>query len=125
MAVDLELEISELFFHKEELLPLWLRLRLAIEGLGDDVKLLLSERFIEYDRGGRLFAVVEPTADHEIELGLHNPGLPFDERFRDATGWGPKRITHRVSMSEAAEIDDELVARLHDAYALARDGEPR
>jgi hypothetical protein len=125
MAVDLELEISELFFHKEELLPLWLRLRPAIEGLGDDVKLLLSERFIEYDRGGRLFAVVEPTADHEIELGLHNPGLPFDERFRPATGWGPKRITHRVSMSEDAEIDDELLARLHDAYALARDGEPR
>jgi hypothetical protein len=125
MAVDLELEISELFFHKEELLPLWLRLRPAIEGLGDDVKLLLRDRFIEFDRGGRLFAVVEPTADHEIELGLHNPGLPFDERFRDATGWGPKRITHRASMSEDAEIDDELRARLDDAYALARDGEPR
>jgi hypothetical protein len=125
MAVDLELEISELFFHKEELLPLWLRLRPAIEGLGDDVKLLLSDRFIEFDRGGRLFAVVEPTADHEIELGLHNPGLPFDERFRDATAWGPKRITHRASMSEDAEIDDELRARLDDAYALARDGEPR
>jgi hypothetical protein len=125
VATDLDREIYELFFHKEELLPLWLRLRPAIEGLGEDIRLNLHERYIEVRRGGSLFALVEPTADHEIELGLHNPGLPFDERFRDAAGWGPKSITHRVSIPEDAEIDDELHARLRDAYALAREGEPR
>jgi hypothetical protein len=125
MATELDREIYERFFHKEELLPLWLRLRPAIEGLGDDIRLQLPERYIEYDRGGRILALVEPTAKREIELGLHNPGLPFDKRFHDAAGWGPKSITHRVAIPEDAEIDDELQARLHDAYALAREGEPR
>jgi hypothetical protein len=30
------------------------------------------------------FAIVEPTSHHRMELGLHNPGLPFDARFREA-----------------------------------------
>jgi hypothetical protein len=125
MATDLDLEIYELFVGKEELLPLWLRLRAAIEGLGDDVRLRRRDRYVEVDRGGQEFAIVEPTGHRRLQLGLHNPGLPFDERFREAVGFGSRRITHRVSLPEDAEIDEELHARLHDAYALAREGEPR
>jgi hypothetical protein len=125
IATDLDRAIYELFVNKEELLPLWLRLRPAIEGLGDDVRLEVRERYVQFDRGGREFAIAEPTAHHRIELGLHNPGLPFDERFREAVEFGSRRITHRVSLPEDAAIDDELHARLHDAYVLAHEGEPR
>jgi glutathione S-transferase len=37
---------------------------------------------------------------------------------------GPRRITHRVTLSENAEIDEALHARKHEAYALAWEGEP-
>jgi hypothetical protein len=37
MAQGRELALYDLFFHKEELLPLWLRLRASVEGLGSDV----------------------------------------------------------------------------------------
>jgi hypothetical protein len=124
VAQDLELAVYELFSNKEELLPLWLRLREHIESFGDDVRLKVRDRFLELDRGGSVFALVEPTADHQIELGLHNPGLPVTKRFREAVGFGSRRITHRVSVPENAEIDDELHARLHDAYLLALEGEP-
>jgi hypothetical protein len=125
MATDLDPAIYELFVHKEELLPLWLRLRPAIEALGDDVRVEPRERYAEFDRRGSEFAIAEPTADRRIELGLHNPGLPYDKRFRPSEGFGSKRITHRASLAEDAEIDDELHARLHAAYALALEGEPR
>jgi len=125
VATDFELALYELFFNKEELLPLWLRLRPAIEGLGDDVRVEPRERHAEFDRRGSEFAIAEPTAHHRLELGLHNPGLPFDERFREAVEFGSRRITHRTSLPEDAEIDAELHARLHDAYALALEGEPR
>jgi hypothetical protein len=125
VAVDTELAIYELFFHKEELLPLWLRLRPAIEAFGDDVRVTPRERYVEFDRRGEEFVIAEPTADHEMEVGLHNPGLPYDERFREAVAFGSRRITHRVSVPEDSEIDDALHARLHDAYVLALDGEPR
>jgi hypothetical protein len=125
VAPDRELALYELFFHKEELLPLWLRLRPHVEAFGDDVTVEPRPRYAEFDRGGLEFVIAEPTADHELEVGLHNPGLAFDERFREAVAFGSRRITHRVSVPEDGVIDDELHARLHDAYALARDGEPR
>lgn len=78
----------ELFVGKEELLPVWIDLLEAIQEFGGDVRVRPRERYIEIDRRGSLFAVVEPTADHRLELGLHNPGLPYDERFRPSEGWG-------------------------------------
>jgi hypothetical protein len=39
--------------------------------------------------------------------------------------FGSRRIAHRVSVHEDAEIDPELQARQHDAYAVALKGEPR
>jgi hypothetical protein len=42
---DSEIALYELFFNKEELLPLWLRLRPHIEAFGDDVKIKLRERY--------------------------------------------------------------------------------
>jgi hypothetical protein len=116
----------ELFVNRGELLPLWLRLRAHVLGFGPDVRIEPRlGRYAEIDRGGLEFALAEPAAHRHLELGLHNPGLPFDERFRDAEGWGTRRITHRVTLPESAEIDAELHARLHDAYMLAPEGEPR
>jgi hypothetical protein len=125
MADDRDLALYALFTNKEELLPLWLRLRSHVESFGDDVRIEARERYAEFDRVGLEFAIAEPTAHHRMEVGLHNPGLPFDETFREAVEFGSRRITHRVSVPENAEIGDELHARLHAAYVLAREGEPR
>jgi hypothetical protein len=125
MATDTELAIDALFFNKDELLPLWLRLRAHVESLGADIGVEPRERYVEFDRRGQEFAIAEPTSDHVLELGLRNPGLPFDERFRPADEFGSRRITHRVAVPADAEIDADLHARLHAAYALALEGEPR
>jgi hypothetical protein len=125
MATDTELAIYELFLNKEELLPLWLRLRPHVESLGGDIDVEARERSVEFERRGREFAIAAPTADHVLELGVHNPGLPFDERFRPADAFGSRRITHRVDLPADADIDADLHARLHAAYALALEGEPR
>jgi hypothetical protein len=126
MAHELDVAEYELFLNKEELLPLWTLLREHVGSFGDDVGVELRERYAEFDRGGLEFAIAEPTSHHRMEVGLHNPGLPFDRRFREAVEFGSRRITHRVSVPEdTAAIDDDLHARLHAAYALAREGEPR
>ena len=119
MATDLEARLVELFANKEELLPLWLWLRPAVEGFGPDVGVTPRERYAEFDRKGAEFVIAEPTAHHRLDVGLHNPGLPFTGRFRTAHEFGSPRITHRVSLPENTErIDEELHARLHEAYAL-------
>ena len=127
MPVDtqLELALAELFANRGEEMPLWLELRSELEGYGDDVKLEVRERYAAFDRGGEEFVITEPAAHRHLEVGLHNPGLPFDERFREAVEFGSRRITHRVTLHETATIDAELRARMHTAYLLAYRGEPR
>jgi hypothetical protein len=122
---QLELALAELFANRAEEMPLWLSLRREIEGFGPDVRLEVRERYAAFDRGGEEFAITEPAAHRHLEVGLHNPGLPFDKRFREAVEFGSRRITHRVTLHETATIDDELRARLRTAYLLAYDGEPR
>jgi hypothetical protein len=58
-----------------------------------------------------------------MEVGLHNPALPADERFRSADGFGSRRITHRVTSPEDAAVDEALQARMREAYALAWEDE--
>jgi predicted transport protein len=121
---QLELAIAELFDNRAEEMPLWLELRSTIEDFGPDVRIEVRERYAAFDRGGEEFVIVEPAAHRHLEVGLHNPGLPFDERFREAVGFGSRRITHRITLSDTATIDEELRARLHAAYLLAYEGEP-
>jgi uncharacterized protein DUF5655 len=121
----LELALAELFANRGEEMPLWLNLRREIEGLGPDVRLEVRGRYVLFDRGGEEFAITEPAAHRHLEVGLHNPGFPFDARFREAVEFGSRRITHRVTLHETATIDDDLRARLRAAYFLAYAGEPR
>ena len=93
MEPEPELAILALFDNKEELLPLWLRLREALDRLGPDVRVRPRESYAEFDRVGEEFLIAEPTSHHRLELGLHNPGLPFTARFREAPEFGSRRIT--------------------------------
>jgi hypothetical protein len=122
---QLELALAELFANRGEEMPVWLNLRQEIEGFGPDVRLEVRERYVVFDRGGEEFAITEPAAHRHLEVGLHNPGFPFDARFREALEFGSRRITHRVTLHETATIDDDLRARLRAAYFLAYAGEPR
>ena len=125
MAVDAEARLLALFSNKPGLLPLWLELRPAVEGLGPDVNVRPRMVYAEFDRGGEEFLIAEPTSHRRLELGLHNPGLPETPRFRPADEFGSRRITHRISLSEPNELDPELLARIREAYELALVGQPR
>lgn len=125
MAVDPEARLLALFEHRSELLPLWLRLRPAVEELGPDVRVRPRMVYAEFDRGGEEFLIAEPTSHRRLELGLHNPGSPVTPRFRPADEFGSRRITHRISLAAPDELDPELLARIREAYELALVGQPR
>ena len=125
MAVDAEAKLLALFDKKAELLPLWVRLRAAVEELGQDVRIRPRMSYAEFDRGDEEFLIAEPTSHHRLELGLHNPGLPVTSRLRPADEFGSRRITHRISLPESEELDPELLYRIREAYELVLAGAPR
>lgn len=105
---------------KEKLRPIYEELLILGKSLGDDVKACPCKTIVPLYRE-HVFAQIKPTTNTRIDLGLaltHYKGrLP--KRVVDTGGLAKKdRITHRIELKTAAEIDDEVKKWLKTAYEL-------
>ena len=69
-------------------------------------------------RRRKQFAMVQPSTDSRIDLGLILPATPATGRLESAARFNPL-FTHRVRITAATDLDDELRGWLATAYALA------
>jgi hypothetical protein len=70
-------------------------------------------------RRRKQFAMVQPSTDSRIDLGLILPTTtPSTGRLESAAKFNPL-FTHRVRITAATDVDDELCGWLATAYALA------
>jgi len=70
-------------------------------------------------RRRKQFAMVQPSTTSRIDLGLILPATtPATSRLEPAATFNPL-FTHRVRISAATDLDDELRGWLATAYALA------
>jgi hypothetical protein len=83
-------------------------------GLGDDVVVAVQKTGVSLRRG-RQFALVQVPSARRVRLGLNLRGVPGTERLRPASGM----CTHAVDVSDADDVDDELVGWLRAAYDRA------
>ena len=71
-------------------------------------------------RRRKQFAMVQPSTTSRIDLGLILPATtPATGRLEPAAKFNPL-FTHRVRITAATDLDDELRGWLATAYALAR-----
>ena len=103
---------------KAALRPLYERARDAILGLGSDVALEPRRPYVAFGRG-RQFAMLQPSTKTRLDLGLALPGVPATDRLRPAGSFGSERISHRVALSKAEDLDDEVRGWMKRAYELA------
>jgi hypothetical protein len=107
---------------KEKLRPIFDQLLNLGKALGADVKACPCKTIVPLYRE-HVFAQIKPTTNSRIDLGLalakHKGKLP--KRLIDTGGLAKKdRITHRIALSSAAEIDAEVKKWLKTAYDLDR-----
>jgi hypothetical protein len=69
-------------------------------------------------RRRKQFAMVQPSTTSRIDLGLILPATPATGRLEPAAKFNPL-FTHRVRITAATDLDDELRGWLATAYALA------
>jgi Domain of unknown function (DUF4287)/Domain of unknown function (DUF5655) len=69
-------------------------------------------------RRRKQFAMVQPSTTSRIDLGLILPATPATGRLEPAARFNPL-FTHRVRITSATDLDDELRGWLAVAYALA------
>jgi len=105
---------------KEKLRPIYEELLTLGKSLGDDVKACPCKTIVPLYRQ-HVFAQIKPTTNSRIDLGFaltHYKGkLP--KRLIDTGGLVKKdRITHRIEVTAAEQIDGEVKKWLKTAYNL-------
>jgi hypothetical protein len=105
---------------KEKLRPIYEELLQLGKSLGRDVKACPCKTMVPFYRQ-HVFAQIRPTTNSRVDLGFalakHKGKLP--KRIIDTGGLAKKdRITHRIELTSADEIDGDVKKWLKVAYDL-------
>lgn len=88
-----------------------------INAFGPDVEVAAADSYINLNRAGKKFGIVAVTAER-LDVGIKLKGVASTPRLEAAGSWNAM-VTHRVRVSEAPQIDAELVGWLRAAYDKA------
>ena len=102
---------------KEELFPIYEKLIALAGEFGADVVVTPKKATVSIIRK-RQFALIKPAIKTRIDLGLKLVGKELTDRLENSGPFG-SRCTHRVRISNAEEVDQELKNWLLEAYEKA------
>jgi hypothetical protein len=105
---------------KEQLRPIYDELLELGKSVAADVKTCPCQTMVPFYRN-HVFAQIKPTTNARVDMGLalakYKGKLP--KRLIDTGGLAKKdRITHRIEITEVAQIDDEVRKWVKAAYDL-------
>ncbi len=84
---------------------------------GPDVNLAATDTYVSLLRGKAKLGVISVTTTR-LDIGIKLKGEPFSERFTDASKWN-SMVTHRVQITDPAQINGEVYDWLKRAYDRA------
>jgi Domain of unknown function (DUF5655) len=103
---------------KESLRPIYHELLKLGLALGEDVKACPCQTIVPLYRK-HVFAQIKPTTQTRIDMGFALNDMKATGRLMDTGGFAKKdRITHRIPITQFADIDDEVKRWLQHAYEL-------
>jgi len=95
----------------------WDELMATVMKFGADVSLQPTDTYVGVVRAGKKFAVVATTATR-MDVGLKLKGEAATDRLAVAGNWN-LMVTHRVQLFDGAEVDEQLIGWLREAYDRA------
>ncbi|MEM7381255.1 MAG: DUF4287 domain-containing protein [Bacteroidota bacterium] len=99
---------------KEALIPIYEKLVQVMEAFGSDVVKTPKKSSVSIIRK-KQFALIKPATKSRIDLGLKLRNKPVAGRLGNSGPFGTM-CTHRVQLSAAEEVDEELISWLQEAY---------
>jgi hypothetical protein len=85
---------------------------------GDDVTLAANNSYINLQRGGKKFGLVQISSAERIDIGIKLKGVAAAGRLEAAGSWN-SMVTHRVRVAAATDIDKDVLGWLRQAYDAA------
>jgi hypothetical protein len=105
---------------RSQLRPIYDRLLTMGLKIAKDVKACPCKTIVPLYRN-HVFAQIKPSTNSRIDMGFALKDLTPTGRLIDTGGFAKKdRITHRIPITSAAEIDDEVKHWMKYAYDLDR-----
>jgi predicted transport protein len=109
--------VEQQYKGKENLVPIYNALLKVIKTFGDDVTITPKKTTVSLIRKTQ-FALIKPATKTRIDLGLKIKDKPINDRLESSGPFGTM-CTHRVQLTDAKQVDDELIAWLTEAYQKA------
>jgi predicted transport protein len=102
---------------KESLRPVYDAVLDRVRGFGGDVEVAAKKTYVSLRRS-KQFAIVQPTTKTRVDVGIQlKAAAPAADRLQ--AGGFSGMVSHKVGVTSVAEVDDELVGWLRQAYERA------
>ena len=88
-----------------------------VSAFGDDLEIAPKKAYVSLRRK-KQFALIQPSTKTRVDVGINLKGVEPGPRL-EASGSFNAMVSHRVRLTDVAEVDDELGAWLKAAYDLA------
>jgi predicted transport protein len=102
---------------KEQLKPIYEQLLAEIGRFGDDIDVVPKKANVSLRRKTQ-FALIQPSTKTRIDLGLKIKDKETTDRLESSGPFG-SMCTHRVRLTDASQVDDQLIGWLREAYDAA------
>jgi len=89
-----------------------------IQQFGADVKIAPNRTYINVQRGSTKIAVLQVSSAERFDIGIKRRGVAPTARF-EATEMWTGMVSHRVSINDPQQIDDEVLEWIRQAYDAA------
>ena len=99
---------------KENLLPIYESLIKYVKSLGSDVIITPKKGSVSIIRKWQFF-LIKPATKTRIDLGFKLKGKEMTGRLENSGPFGTM-CTHRVQLSDPAELDEDLKGWIREAY---------
>ncbi len=99
---------------KEHLKPIYDQLVNEINKFGDDVELAPKKAYVSVRRK-RQFAILQPSTKSRFDIGLNLKGKSPEGKLEVAGSWN-SMCSHRIKITDASEVNDDVHEWLKEAY---------
>lgn len=99
---------------KESLKPIYEKVIAVVVKFGSDVEVVPKKTSVSL-KTKRQFALVQPSTKTRVDLGIKIKDKPPKGRLETSGPFGTM-CTHRVQLTDAAQVDEEVIVYLKEAY---------
>ncbi len=90
-----------------------------IQEFGAEIEAHTNETYVNILVGKKKMAIVQPSSAERLDVGIKIKGVTPEGRLEVSGSWN-NMVTHRVRITDAKEIDAQLLGWLEQAYRLAK-----